>query len=349
MWGRIFYLLVLPYIFLFEVFTSCNISSFAFFTQLDIFPLLYRHQELTKGNIPVFPYKPSFSSSSSVNSPSPSWNNNQYSNSISQQELEKKGKRKEEEKHAPFENASQRSITGHKQETDSMKEKKKDTSVFTDTPYPRRKRKESIIKSHESQFTQPITIISSSFEEVYDSTHHSEIVENSTSITSETKSYEEKKYYPSEEKQTTPSIPNREVYEESVKKPVKERIIPPTPINKESKPTILPKTPSPTKYKQSSLFNSTKEKQENDSLKQHQQSNDTIYFFPWKDKQAIDYNLVCSSLLSILQSFHGPPIVSVGKYGGIGHVSVSIYHGLLYALLLQRPFYCIFLFSILHS
>ena len=213
----------------------------------------------------------------------------------------------------------------------------------------RRKRKESIIKSHESQFTQPTTINSSSFEEVYDSTHHSEIVENSTSIIPETKSYEEKKYYPSEEKQTTTPIPNQEVYEESVKKPVKERIIPPTPINKESKPTILPKTPSPTKYKQSSLFNSIKEKQENDSLKQHQQSNDTIYFFPWEDKQAIDYNMVCSSLLSILQSFHGPPIVSVGKYGGIGHVSVSIYHGLLYALLLQRPFYCIFLTLILHS
>ena len=342
MWSGLFFLLILTYIFLFSFPISCTISSFAFFPQLDIFPLLYRHQELTKGNNPVFPYKSSFSSSSSVNSPSPSWNNNQYSNLIFQQELEKNGKRKEEERHVPFEMASQKLNTCHKQEFESMKEKKRDTSVFTYSSYPRRKRKESIEQSHENQFIQPTTIIPSSFEEVHDSSHHSEIVENSTSIIPKTNSYEEKKDYPSEEKQAASPISNQEVYEESEKKSVKESTIPPTLINNDSKLTIIPKTPSPTKHKQSLLSNTTKEKQDDDSLKQQQQFNDTIYFFPWEDKQAIDYNLVCSSLLSILQSFHGPPIVNVGKYGGIGHVSVSIYHGLLYALLLQRPFYCIF-------
>lgn len=64
-------------------------------------------------------------------------------------------------------------------------------------------------------------------------------------------------------------------------------------------------------------------------------------YFPWEDDKPVNYTEICSRILSTLSTFQGPIIVNGGYRGGLGHVSVSFYYSLTYALLLKRPFYCI--------
>lgn len=211
MWVRILFLLILSNVFFSALNSLCNISPSAFLSHLAIFPLFYKSNELNEDDNVGTTYESSFLYSSSVNSPSPSWNSDLNGDSVFQQELEKIKGRREEEKVSPTIIVSQRSHANHSIGIGKKKESAKPSSY-----------------------------------------------------------------------------------------------LPP-----------------------------------------QQPSNDAIYFFPWEDKQPINYNHVCSSLLSNIRSFQGPPIVCVGKYGGIGHVAVSMYHALLYSLLLQRPLYC--MNSTIHS
>ena len=73
--------------------------------------------------------------------------------------------------------------------------------------------------------------------------------------------------------------------------------------------------------------------------------NNTIPFYHWND--GLNYNQICSKLLSVLSSQNGPIIVSSGLFGGLGHKTLSIYHAILYALILKRPLFC--RNSIIHS
>ena len=64
----------------------------------------------------------------------------------------------------------------------------------------------------------------------------------------------------------------------------------------------------------------------------------SIYFYPW-DQFSNNYNTICLSILTTLQSFDGPVIVNSGYRGGIGHVAHSFFFSLVYAILLKRPLY----------
>lgn len=69
--------------------------------------------------------------------------------------------------------------------------------------------------------------------------------------------------------------------------------------------------------------------------------NTNPYYFPWEDDKPVNYTDVCSRILSTLAKFKGPIIVNSGYRGGLGHISVSFYYSLTYALLLKRPLYCL--------
>ena len=70
-----------------------------------------------------------------------------------------------------------------------------------------------------------------------------------------------------------------------------------------------------------------------------------VEYYPWKDGRGnetgrnttVDYNTLCSSLMNVIESStNNLTLLSVNTRGGLGHIHVSLFLSVSYAILLKR-------------